>query len=230
MLRVRGGEKLPPPAVIETPSFGLNYILGGGFLGGRFHIIWGTPQGGKTSVLLHTLAVAQEQGYVAVVVDAEGSYTDEWAIKCGLDLDRREYIRSNTLEQISSAVVPMLKEDRKYAVMIDSINAIESESYYKNPEGSGALGTGARVRRRLFQNLSEYLHPQNNIVFMVSQQTMNLGAHHVHVGAKIGKAEEHWATNIIKLFASSSKDALERGENELIINKEIWWMMRRKDC
>lgn len=71
MLVVKGGEKIPTPEIIPTPSFGLNYILGGGMWSGRYHIVWGNPQAGKSTMCFHAAAEAQKLGYTPVIIDAE---------------------------------------------------------------------------------------------------------------------------------------------------------------
>lgn len=220
MLLIKGGERLPKSEVIETPSFGLNYVLGGGFWTGRFSLLWGNPSSGKSTMLFHSLANAQKKGYTPVIVDAEGSYTDTWAERCGLDLDNRIYMKSNTLEEILKEVIPLMKSDNKYIFLIDSVNAIAAQNFYDN---KGGIASDARSRRQMFQHFAEYLHPVNNAVWMVSQQTLDISGQHPRMMAKIGNAEHHWCTNIIRLFGSSAKDSLERADNDMITNKEVRW-------
>lgn len=227
MLKIEGGTPLPKEDVIPTSSFGLNYVLNGGLWTGRFHLLWGNPQAGKTTMFLHSLAQAQKKGYTPVIIDAEGSYGDSWGEKCGIDLNQRVYLRSSILEEILDEVVPMMKSPVHYAFLIDSINAIDSETFYKDASTGGGIGSGARTRRKLFQKLAEYLHPEKNVVLAVSQQTMDLSGYNPRVAAKIGKAEEHWCTNIIRLFGSSSKDAVERDAVDTIVNQEIRWTIEK---
>lgn len=225
MLIIKGGQNLPKSEIIPSPSFGINYALGGGFWTGRFSLLWGNYSSGKTTFLLHTLANAQQMGYTPVIVDAEGSYTDEWGIKCGIDLDQRIWMKSNIVESILKELKPMLKSNIKYAVLIDSVNAVQSENFF---DDKGGMASGARSRSKLLNTLSEYLHPEKNIILAVAQQTMDLSGTHPRVAAKLGNAEDHICTNIIRLFGSSAKDKLERvQENSMIINKEVRWTMQK---
>jgi recombination protein RecA len=227
MLKISNGEAMPSHNVIETPSFGLNYVLNGGFWTGRFHILWGTPQSGKTTFLYHVLAEAEKQGYQPFIVDAERTYTDDWAVeRCGISMDR-EVVQTNEFSAICNELIPVMKSNKKYAILIDSINAIELDAFYDKADGSAGMGSGARARRQLFTKLINYCHPENNIVFMVSQQTMDLSGYAPRLSAKIGKAEEHFATNIVRLFASSAKDNLEREATGMITNKKIEWTVEK---
>lgn len=225
MLIIKGGQSLPQSEIIPSPSFGINYVLGGGFWTGRFSLLWGNYSSGKTTFLLHTLANAQEMGYTPVIVDAEGSYTDEWGSKCGLDMDKRIWMKSNIVESILKELKPMMKSNIKYAILIDSVNAVQSESFF---DDKGGIASGARSRSKLLNTLSEYLHPEKNIILAVAQQTVDLSGSHPRVAAKLGNAEDHICTNIIRLFGSSAKDKLERvQENSMIINKEVRWTMQK---
>lgn len=228
MLRINRGERMPQHDVIPTPSTGLNHVLGGGLWTGRFSLVWGTPSAGKTTMLLHLLAEAQKKGYTAVIVDTEGSITDGWAEKCGLDLDNRILLQSRIAEDILKHIIPLMQEkDEKYVFLIDSINGIASESFYKDAEGGGGIASQSRSRRLMYQKMAQYLNV-NNAVIMVAQQTMDLSGNHPRLMAKVGNAELHWTTNIVNLFASAAKDSLERaGDSDLIVNRQVRWTIEK---
>jgi recombination protein RecA len=228
MLRINKGERMPKHDVIPTPSVGLNHVIGGGLWTGRFSLVWGTPSAGKTTMLLHLLAEAQCMGYTAVIVDTEGSITDDWSEKCGLDLDNRILLQSRIAEDILKHIIPMMQEkEEKYIFLIDSINGIASESFYKDAEGSGGIASQSRSRRLMYQKMAQYLNV-NNAVIMVAQQTMDLSGNHPRLMAKVGNAELHWTTNIINLFASAAKDSLERaGDSDLIVNRQVRWTIEK---
>jgi recombination protein RecA len=223
MLIVKGGQSMPEKEIIPSPSFGVNYALGGGFWTGRFHLLWGNPSAGKTTFLLNTLSNAQKMGYTPVIIDSENSYTDEWAVNCGLDLETRIWMKSNITENIWDDIKDMIKSNIKYAFMIDSLNAIQSRAFF---DDKGGLASGARSRNILMTLLAEYSHPANNIVFAVAQQTFDL-ANGGRTMAKIGNAESHMCTNIIQLYGSHAKDNLQKEKNDMITNKSVTWRMQK---
>jgi recombination protein RecA len=229
MLKISSGTKMPEHLVIPSPSYGINHTLGGGFWTGRFHLLWGNFSVGKTTFCLHTMARAQEMGYTPVIIDAERSYTDEWAEKCGIDLSNREVLQSNVLEPILKEIVPMMKDSKKkYAILVDSLNGIASESFFKDAEGGGGMAYASRARVKMMMKMSEYMHPSNNVVFMVAQQTTDLSGNYPRLMAKIGKAEEHWVTNIIRLFGSRDTKNIIRDENtQMIQSKTVRWDMEK---
>jgi recombination protein RecA len=229
MLIIKGGERLPEPDVIPTPSFGLNRTLGGGLWSGRYHILWGNPQAGKTTMALHTMAEAQKQGYVPVIIDAEGSITDQWLDHCGIDLETRIVMRSTRLEDILGEIMPMVREkESKYIFLVDSINSIVMEAFYKKDDGTGAIGVYARSQTVFFQKISDIvIQDVNHIFLIIAQQTITSKGQFMVTDGKFGNAARHWATNIIKLSASDSQDDTEKDDDEKILNKKVTWKIQK---
>ena len=225
MLVVKGGEKIPMPEIIPTPSFGLNYILGGGLWSGRYHIVWGNPQAGKSTLCFHAAAEAQRIGYTPVIIDAEGSSTDEWMEHCGIDIDNRIVIRSTILEDILGVIMPMFREkDSKYFFIFDSINTIVMEQFYKNDDGTGSIGIYARSQGVLIQKVAdELISGVNHCVLFIAQQTVAAKGQYFVTQGKYGNAAYHWATNIIRLNASEASADLDRDDDERIISRKVTW-------
>lgn len=222
MLKIKEGEQIPESIIVPTPSFGLNYILGGGFKTGNIHVIWGTPGGGKSTLCLHVLSTLQKLGYHAIIIDTEHSISEQWLVHCGIDQEREVWM-GNSVEDILTELLPRMKETHKVAVLIDSINSIESDSFYDNIEASSGMAGAARARRKLLLKVLNYLDPVRNIVLCVSQQQMDFSGYQAKLVAKMGEAEKHWSCNIIRLFSSPAKDNVERDKTDRIINKRVKW-------
>jgi recombination protein RecA len=229
MLIIKGGEEIPKSEIIPTPSFGLNYILGGGLWSGRYHILWGNPQAGKTTMALHTMANAQELGYTPVIIDAEGSITDEWLSHCGIDLDSRIVIRSTRLEDIMGAIMPMIREkESKYVFLVDSINSIVMEQFYKNDDSTGGIGVYARSQTVFFQKISDIvIQDVNHIFLIIAQQTITAKGQYMVNDGKFGNAARHWATNIIRLSAGDASNDLEKDDDERILTRSVTWRIQK---
>jgi recombination protein RecA len=225
MLVVKGGEKIPVPEVIPTPSFGLNYILGGGLWSGRYHIVWGNPQAGKSTMCFHAAAEAQKLGYTPVIIDAEGSSTDEWMEHCGIDTTNRIVIRSTILEDILGVIMPMFRDkDAKYFFIFDSINTIVMEQFYKNDDGVGGIGIYARSQGVLIQKVADQLiSGVNHCVVFIAQQTIAAKGQYFVTQGKYGNAAFHWATNIIRLNAGEASADLDRDDDERIVGRKVTW-------
>jgi RecA/RadA recombinase len=229
MLKVDFGEEAPPHETIPTPSFGLNYSIGGGLWTGRFHILWGNYSAGKSTLAFQMGAVAQKMGYKVVIIDAEQSFSDDWAERvCGLDRDKRTFFRTCIVEEILKDLIPIMSSEEKIFLIVDSINAIVSESFYKQPDAGKAIAIGARSRKYFLQKLAGYMD-QNKIGILIAQQGFNPGANGM-IMPLLGEAEKHWASNLIKLFSSGAKDDMVREYDTkdekwggVITDREIRW-------
>ena len=79
------GSEIEQTHFAKTPSFGLNRALNGGFPYGRQVLVWGNKSSGKSSFCLQLIAQAQQEGKVCAWIDAEMTYSPEWANKLGVD-------------------------------------------------------------------------------------------------------------------------------------------------
>lgn len=229
MLKIGRGERLPMHEIIETPSFGLNYALGGGLWTGRFHTFWGNPSAGKSTLSLHTLADAQDKGFTPYIIDSEGSITDAWVEKCGIKLDNRIVLRRTIVEDILKEVLPAMREEGgRYAFLFDSINTMVAEQFYKNDDSQGGMAMYARSQTFMLQKLAnELIANTNHIVIMVAQQTMDLSGSYPQAAAKIGNATHHWSSNIIKFYASQAAKSTIRDESSTILDHEVFWTISK---
>lgn len=229
MLRIKSGESIPQHTVIPTPSFGLNHVLGGGLWSGRIHVMWGNPQAGKSTFILHTMAEAEALGYKPIIIDAEGSMTDEWIARCGVSMDR-EVWRGVRAEDIGKELFPMLREKHsKYFVLVDSINSVVLEQFFKKDDSAGGIGIYARTQTYMCEKIMDALleSPDHIVVFIAQQTIADKGGHMVLQG-KFGNAVNHHATNIVRLSAYDGSDFTEREKDtEAITNQKVTWQISK---
>ena len=84
----------------KTPSIGLNLALKGGFGHGRQILVWGNKSAGKSSFCLQMIAEAQKEGKTCAWIDAEHSYSQEWAEKLGVNSDELIYSPAKTINDM----------------------------------------------------------------------------------------------------------------------------------
>lgn len=224
----RRGETMPIHDVIPTPSLGLNRALGGGLNTGATHLFWGTPSVGKTTMCFRILAEAQKLGYRPVIIDSESSYNDEYAAKCGIDIDDVVIVQSTVVEDILKNIYPYLTDDKeKHIFLFDSISNIIKEEFYDKPEGGKAMGLSSRSQGFLLQKLVNYLHKERNIMLFVAHQTVDLSGMYAVTKAKMGNTVHHNMHNIIKLFLSMSKAEMERDDTNKITSQRATWTIEK---
>jgi recombination protein RecA len=224
----RKGHTMPVHDVIPTPSIGLNRALGGGLNTGATHLFWGTPSVGKTTMCFRIIAEAQKMGYRPVIIDSESSYNDEYAAKCGIDIDDVVIIQSTVVEDIMKNIVGYLTDDKeKHIFLFDSLSNIIKEEFYDKPEGGKAMGLQSRSQGYLLQKLVNYLHKERNIMLFVAHQTVDLSGMFAVTKAKMGNTVHHNMHNIVKLFLSMSKGEMEREENNMITSQRATWTIEK---
>ena len=224
----RKGDTMPIHDVIPTPSVGLNRALGGGLNTGATHLFWGTPSVGKTTMCFRIIAEAQKLGYRPVIIDSESSYNDEYAAKCGIDIDDVVIIQSTVVEDIMKNLIGYLTDDKeKHIFLFDSLSNIIKEEFYDKPEGGKAMGLQSRSQGYLLQKLVNYLHKERNIMLFVAHQTVDLSGMFAVTKAKMGNTVHHNMHNIVKLFLSMSKSEMDREENNMITSQRATWTVEK---
>jgi recombination protein RecA len=224
----RKGDLMPVHQIIPTPSIGLNRALGGGLNTGATHLFWGTPSVGKTTMCFRILAEAQRMGYRPVIIDSESSYNDEYAVKCGIDVDDIVVIQSTIVEEILKNIHQYLNhQEEKHIFLFDSLSNIIKEEFYDKPEGGKAMGLQSRSQGFLLQKLVNYLHKERNIMLFVAHQTVDLSGMFAVTKAKMGNTVHHNMHNIVKLFLSMSKSEMERDETNLITSQRATWTIEK---
>jgi recombination protein RecA len=224
----RKGHTMPIHDVIPTPSIGLNRALGGGLNTGATHLFWGTPSVGKTTMCFRIIAEAQKLGYRPVIIDSESSYNDEYAAKCGINIDDVVIIQSTIVEDIMKNLIGYLTDDKeKHIFLFDSLSNIIKEEFYDKPEGGKAMGLQSRSQGYLLQKLVNYLHKERNIMLFVAHQTVDLSGMFAVTKDKMGNTVHHNMHNIVKLFLSMSKGEMEREENNMITSQRATWTVEK---
>ena len=224
----RKGDLMPVHEVIETPSVGLNRALGGGLNTGATHLFWGNPSVGKSTICFRILAEAQAKGFRPVIVDSEYSFNEEYAAKCGIDVDDIVVIQSTVVEDILKHLHPYLNhQEEKHIFLFDSLSNIIRQEAYDKPEGSKAIGLLARSQGALLQQLVNYLHKERNIMIFIAHQTMDLSGMYAVTKAKIGNSVFHNMHNIVKLFLSQSSKEMERDDRSMITSQKVAWTIEK---
>jgi recombination protein RecA len=206
----------------------LNRALGGGLNTGATHLFWGTPSVGKTTMCFRILAEAQKRGYRPVIIDSEYSYNDEYAKKCGVNIEDVVVIQSTIVEEIMKALIGYLTNDvEKHIFLFDSLSNIIKEEFYDKPEGGKAMGLQSRSQGYLLQKLVNYLHKEKNIMLFVAHQTVDLSGMFAVTKAKMGNTVHHNMHNIVKLFLSMSSKEMERDDAHTITSQRAVWTIEK---
>ena len=213
------GSEIEQTHFAKTPSFGLNRALNGGFPYGRQVLVWGNKSSGKSSLCLQLIAQAQQEGKVCAWIDAEMTYSPEWANKLGVDSSSLIHSTARTMNDMVDVGTDLMKAGVDL-IVVDSISALLPAIYFekystdlKQLENTKQIGAEARD----MTNAVKMLNYANNqvkptLLILISQARNNIGAMYVSQQPTGGMATKFYSSTIIKLFSSESDNQAIKGK------------------
>jgi recombination protein RecA len=223
-----------------TPSVGLNRALNGGLPYGRQVLVWGSKSSAKSSLCLQTIAEAQKDGKLCAWIDAEMSYSEEWAVKLGVDPEKLIYSQARTINEMVDVGVALM-EAGVDIIVVDSITSLLPAIYFekgsdelKQLENTKQIGAESRD----FSNAWKMINYANNktkptLFILISQSRNNINAMYTSQQPSGGQATKFYSSTVIKLFSSESDNQALKGKikvgDKLIeekIGRKIRWELQ----
>ena len=223
-----------------TPSFGLNRALGGGLPYGRQILIWGSKSSAKSSLCLQMIGMAQKEGKLCAWIDAEMSYSQEWAEKMGVDPTQLIVSQARTINEMVDVGTALINAGVDL-VVVDSITSLLPAIYFekdsdelKQLENTKQIGAESRD----FSNAWKMINYANNKVkptlfVLISQSRNNISAMYTQQQPTGGQATKFYSSTVIKLFSSESDNQAIKGKipvgDKLIeekIGRKVKWELQ----
>jgi len=193
----------------KTPSIGLNLALQGGLGYGRQVLVWGNKSAGKSSFCLQMIALAQKEGKTCAWIDAEHSYSPEWAEKLGVDSSKLIYSPAKTVNDMVD-VAAKLMEAEIDMIVVDSISALLPAIYFekdgnemKDLQDTKQIGAEAKDMTHAVKMLN-YAN-KNTLLVLISQQRNQFGSMHASHIPTGGMAVKFFSSTVIKLWSSEAE-------------------------
>jgi recombination protein RecA len=221
----------------ETPSFGMNRALLGGLPLGRQVLIWGSKSSAKSSLCLQMIGQAQAEGKLCAWIDAEMSYSEEWAKAMGVDTDNLIVSQARTINEMVDVGTSLMNAGVDI-IVIDSITSLLPAIYFekgtdelKELENTKQIGAESRD----FSNAWKMLNYANNkvkptMLLLISQSRNNISAMYTSQQPSGGQSTKFYSSTVIKLFSSESDNQAIKGKikvgDKLIeekIGRKIRW-------
>lgn len=225
------GNEIPKTEFAKTPSFGMNRSLNGGFPYGRQVLIWGNKSSGKSSFCLQLISQAQQEGKVCAWIDAEMTFSPEWAKKLGVDPEKLIVSTARTINDMVDVGTDLMKAGVD-VIVVDSISALLPAIYFekdstdlKQLENTKQIGAEARDMTNAVKMLN-YANNQEKptLLILISQARNNIGAMYVSQQPTGGMATKFYSSTIVKLFSSESDNQAIKGKiyvGDKIIEEKI---------
>lgn len=217
--KVSLGSEIEHVQFALTPSYGLNRALNGGLPYGRQVLIWGNKSSGKSSFCLQIIAGEQKKGKICAWIDAEMTFSPEWAAQLGVDTDNLIVSTARTINDMVDVATDLMKAGVD-VIIVDSISALLPAVYFekdstelKQLENTKQMGAEARDMSNAVKMLN-YANNQEKptLLILISQSRNNLGSMYVNQIPTGGKAVQFYSSTIIKLFSSESDNQAIKGK------------------
>ncbi len=162
--------------VIPTGSLELDRALGiGGVPRGRVVEIFGPEASGKTTVALHIIAEAQQQGGVAAFVDAEHALDPVYARQVGVDIDNLLISQPDTGEQALEITEALVRSGAVDVVVVDSVAALVPRAEIEGEMGDAHVGLQARLMSQALRKLTAAISKSRTTAVFINQIREKVG-------------------------------------------------------
>lgn len=163
----------------------LNYLMGGGCPWGKIVEIMGMESSGKTLAALNFAYVAQQLGGHVIWVDAEQSWTNQWAEENGINPEQVTLINDTQVEVISDAIADLsiyhrsrLTNNEPIVMVLDSIAALDCVDNInsKMVEAKADMGNRAKAIYKMLRIRNELLYKLGITQIYINQIRTKLNA------------------------------------------------------
>lgn len=185
---------------ISTGSLGLDLATGiGGFPLGRMVEIYGWESTGKSTIALHAIADAQNQGLKCLYVDAECAFDSQYAGVLGVNKKTLLFCQPTCGENALEVVEKMIVSKDAQVVIIDSVAALVPLGELEGAMGESKLGLHARLMSQMCRKLTGLVEKNDALVIFINQLRHK-------IGVTYGSPEVTTGGNALKFYCSMRLD------------------------
>src|ERR1700730_10086524 len=186
--------------VIPTGSIALDIALGvGGIPRGRVVEIFGPESSGKTTLVQHVIAEAQEMGGVCAIIDAEHALDPSYARRVGVDVDNLFISQPDSAEQALEIAEALVRSAAFDVVAIDSVAALGPRAELEGEMGDSHVGLQARLMSQALRKLTGAINRSHTSLIFTNQLREK-------VGVMFGNPEVTPGGRALKFYASVRLD------------------------
>ena len=159
---------------IDTPTYDLNRIISGSIFRGvpekSFVLLAGPEASFKSSFMAIAAGKAQKEGFTPLIIDTEGSWTQEFCERWGMNRDNALYVYTPWVDQILVMLGQIIKNEsyKKLFVILDSIGGLERLKLISDSDKGDVKadqGTLQKDIKRMLKMLVNIAKAKSSIVF-----------------------------------------------------------------
>src|SRR2546421_5911905 len=185
---------------IPTGALSLDLALGvGGVPRGRIVEIFGPESSGKTTLVYHVIAEAQELGGICAFIDTEHAIDPIYAKRIGVDVDELLVSQPDYGDQALEIVDVLVRSGAVDLVAIDSVAALTPRAELEGQMGETQVGLQARLMSQALRKLAGNLSRANTICLFTNQIREK-------IGVQFGSPETQPGGRALKFYCSQRLD------------------------
>src|ERR1039457_6888039 len=182
--------------VVPTGGLAIDLALAvGGIPRGRVVEIFWPESSGKTTLMLHVIANAQNAGGLAAFIDAEHALDPGYAKKLGVDLDDLLVSQPDSGEEALSICETLARSNALDVIVIDSVAALVPKAELEGEMGMATMGMQARLMSQALRKLTAILAKAKTTCVFTNQMREK-------VGVMFGNPETTSGGKALKFYAS----------------------------
>lgn len=166
------------PKKFTSGILSMDVALGGGWPGNQWVEIYGKESNGKTSGILHTIAVNQalDPNFMTFWVASE-HYDREWAALNGVDNDRVVVFPTNSMELAYDTLIEVAHSHEFDCLVLDSYPALTTGDEQEKSMEQATMAVGARLNGKFFRKIGGTFSKERPYIgFFVNQLRDAIGS------------------------------------------------------
>ena len=164
------------PEVISSGFSFIDEALGiGGFPCGRIIEVMGQEASGKTTLVLHIIAKAQELGKRCAFIDVEHSLDRDRAEKIGVDFQKLAISQPDSGESALDLVEYLIRSGQFGMIVVDSVAALIPKAEIEGEMIDANIGGQARMMGKIMRKITGPANKGKVLIVFTNQVRAKLG-------------------------------------------------------
>ena len=179
--------------------------------------LFGPESSGKTTIALHAVAQAQQNGGVAAFVDVEHALDPAWCKRLGVDIEALLVSQPGSAEEALQIAEMLVLSNAVDIIVIDSVAALVPRAEIEGEIGDTFVGVQARLMSQALRKLTGGVSRSKCVLIFINQIREKIG---VMFGSPETTPGGPFAPQILQLLpdrrqAYRSRQRLRRGGRRL---------------
>lgn len=184
----------------SSGSLSLDLKLGiGGYPYGRIVEIYGPESSGKTTLALHAMASAQNEGKTAAFIDAEHALDPEYAKSLGVKMNEVLLSQPSCGEEALEILDMLIESAAVEIIVVDSVAALTPRAEIEGNMGDSTMGVQARLMSQALRKITAKAQQNKVLVIFINQLRDK-------IGVMFGSPETTTGGKALKFYASQRLD------------------------